>query len=146
MAAPHRIGAELMDGIGTGRRPRVALIVDHPQRDLDGLVLVAAHLARAGADALLVPMYQKHEAQLLGADVIVVNYVRAANLPFLRSSRRLGLPTVVLDTEGGVVSDKTSYAERISTYLEYADLYLVWGEALVRHSSRSRRRAASRSR
>jgi surface carbohydrate biosynthesis protein len=115
--------------LGLARVPRIALVVDHPQRDLDGLVLGAAQLAKAGADVFLVPMYHKHEAQLLGPDVVLLNYVRPANLPFLLGCRALGISVAVLDTEGGVVGDPADYAARIERYLPHVNLYLAWGEA-----------------
>jgi surface carbohydrate biosynthesis protein len=106
--------------------PRLCLIVDHPARDLDGLVLLARELAARGAEVFLVPMYETQEVFLLRPDRVLVNYVRFANLEFLRTCRRLGIDVAVLDTEGGVV-DLAAYRRDVAPYLPHVDRYLLWG-------------------
>ena len=118
---------------------RVALIVDNPARDLDGLVLVARALAARGASALLVPMYQQGiDLPLLAPDAVVVNFVRAANVDLLRAYRALGIRTVVLDTEGGILSSRGANAPatwarrfRDAGHGELVDLHCFWGPALA---------------
>jgi surface carbohydrate biosynthesis protein len=106
---------------------RVCLIVDHPLRDLDGLVLVAAELARRNVEVFLVPMYHRHEVFLLRSDIVLVNYIRFANVGFIESCRRLGIRVGVLDTEGGVQKDVHAFARRICPYLDRVSLYCTWG-------------------
>lgn len=108
---------------------RACLVVDHPLRDLDGLVLVGAELAARGWRVDLVPMYHKHEVFLLAPDVLLINYVRFANIDFVRSCRRLGIPVVVLDTEGGVRQDLGVYAEQLRPYAGDISMLCVWGHA-----------------
>lgn len=105
---------------------RVCLIVDHPLRDLDGLVLVAAHLAAGGTEVFLVPMYQKHEVWLLRPDVVLLNYVRHAHADFIRTCLAGGIRVGVLDTEGGV-RDFSTFADQVEPYLPGVSLYCVWG-------------------
>ena len=119
---------------------RIGLVVDHPRRDLEGLVLLArALLARAQAP-VLVPMYQQAVDQaLLDLDAIVVNYYRPNNAASLRRWRSAGLVTFVLDTEGGVLSEAGHDSpEAFATGLKALDAaygvdgYLFWGDRLAR--------------
>lgn len=113
-----------MGSFGIGR---VCLIVDHPLRDLDGLVLVACELARRNLETVLVPMYHRHEVFLLRPDLVLVNYIRFANVGFIETCRRLGIRVGVLDTEGGVQKDVGAFARRICPYLDRLSLYCTWG-------------------
>ncbi|MGQ0550953.1 MAG: surface carbohydrate biosynthesis protein [Armatimonadota bacterium] len=113
--------------MGSSRIGRVCLIVDHPLRDLDGLVLVACELARRNLEAILVPMYHRHEVFLLRPDLVLVNYIRFANVGFIETCRRLGIRVGVLDTEGGVQKDVGAFARRICPYLDHVSLYCTWG-------------------
>jgi surface carbohydrate biosynthesis protein len=106
---------------------RACLIVDHPLRDLDGLVLLGLELVRRNYEVFLVPMYQKQEVLLLRPDIVVVNYVRYANGAFVALCRRLGITVAVLDTEGGVRGDFSGFAASVEPYLDDVSLYCVWG-------------------
>jgi hypothetical protein len=56
------------------QRPLVAMVVDHPQRDLPGVVIVAADLAAAGCDVVLVPLnLLAAEVFSLAPDLVVLN-------------------------------------------------------------------------
>src|SRR6516162_3041047 len=103
MSQPHPGSGCARDG---GGPVRIGLVVDHPRRDLDGLVLLALALLARGARPVLVPMYQQGlEQALLRLDAIVVNYYRPNNAQILRRWRAEHLATFVLDTEGGVLSE-----------------------------------------
>src|SRR5947209_3853535 len=104
---------------------RVCLLVDHPLRDLDGLLLVAGHLAAAGTEVFLVPMYQKHEVWLLRPDLVLVNYLRHAHASFLKTCLAGGIQVAVLDTEGGV-RDFSGFSAEVEPYLPGISLYCVW--------------------
>src|SRR4051812_4307664 len=85
---------------------RIGLVVDHPKRDLAGIVLLAYQLASRGASVVIVPMYEQAvDVPRLGLDTLVVNYARDANLDLMRSFADAGLALYVLDTEGGVLAD-----------------------------------------
>lgn len=117
---------------------RVALVLDNPKRDLNGLLIVAHHLLSAGNEVVVVPMYQQgYDVPLLAPDAIVVNYARPVNARLLASYREMGIPVVVMDTEGGVLSESgsdapenwaRSFRERGTAGL--VDRYLFWGERL----------------
>lgn len=113
-------------------RPRVCLIVDNPLRDLDGLVLLAWQLAHRGVEAWLVPMYeQSFDVRAIGADLVLVNYVRSNNIDHLMAYRREGIRVGVLDTEGvgGKTPDEFAALVASSGGAAAVDLYCVWGAA-----------------
>jgi surface carbohydrate biosynthesis protein len=117
------------------RRPKVGLIVDNPKRDLAGLVLVAHELLKLEIDAYIIPMYQQgYDVPLIMPDAVVVNYARVTNLELLRSYRELGIAVIVLDTEGGILSEGGSDSPEnwARMFKENAldlcvDRYLFWG-------------------
>jgi len=117
---------------------RVCLIVDHPVRDLDGMVLLACELAKRGIEVYLVPMYQRYEVFLFQPDLVLVNYVRFANISFIEACNKLGILIGVLDTEGGIRKDVEAFAKAASPYLDQLSLYCLWGrrqlEALSKYA------------
>lgn len=111
---------------------RIGLIVDNPLRDLDGLVLLAWHLAGIGCEVFLIPMYdQACDVLALSLDIVVVNYVRSNNRDLLATYRRAGIRVVVLDTEGTAGKTIDDFAKFVSRMRcsECVDLYLLWGPA-----------------
>jgi surface carbohydrate biosynthesis protein len=116
----------------------VALVVDSPKRDLDGVLLVAYQLALQGADAYIVPMYQQgYDVPLLRPDAVLANYARENNRELLAAYRALGICVAVLDTEGGVLSESGSdspaswaRAVQASGLGSCIDEYFFWGEKL----------------
>lgn len=117
---------------------RIGLVVDHPQRDLDGLCLVAQLLAERGHEAVLLPFYTQHfDLPNVALDAIVLNYVRPANLALVEAAAARGIALVVLDTEGGLIpEDGPTSAQGIARFLRSSGLdqqlalYLFWGEQL----------------
>jgi surface carbohydrate biosynthesis protein len=117
---------------------RVGLVVDHPKRDLAGVVLLAYQLASRGASVVIVPMYEQGvDVPRLGLDTLVVNYARDANLDLMRSFADAGLALYVLDTEGGVLADKGGNSPaamaayvRNSGYGDILSGYFFWGSRL----------------
>jgi surface carbohydrate biosynthesis protein len=117
---------------------RIGLVVDHPKRDLAGAVLLGYQLARRGAAAVLVPMYEQAvDVPRLGLDALVANYARAANLDLMRGFAKAGLALYVLDTEGGVLAEKGGNSPpamaahiRESGYADILSGYFFWGSRL----------------
>ena len=117
---------------------RVAIIVDSPKRDFDGALLTAYQLARRGAEAFLVPMYQQgYDLPWLCPDGVIVNYARENNRELLAAYRSLGICVMVMDTEGGVLSDAGLDAPlnwartmRGGGLGPYVDRYFFWGSRL----------------
>lgn len=114
------------------KRPCVCLIIDNPLRDLDGLVLLGWQLARQGVDAWLVPMYeQSFDVRAIGADLVLVNYVRSNNIDHVMAYRREGIRVGVLDTEGVGGKTPAEFAALVASSGGSAavELYCVWGVA-----------------
>ena len=114
-------------------RPRIGLVLDHPRRDMLGLVLVALELAEAGASAVIIPQYGAWiDARLAKLDAMVFNYARPGNMPAIRAVADSKADIFVLDTEGYLSSDKHSMllealsGLKVSRFLQG---YFVWGEA-----------------
>jgi surface carbohydrate biosynthesis protein len=94
----------------TRPRPSVALIVDQPQRDLAGMVLIALELCRREVVCHLVPMnLAGKELGAVAPDFILLNYFRTSNQSLARQLIEAGIRLGVLDTEGAVVPDEGWY-------------------------------------
>jgi surface carbohydrate biosynthesis protein len=122
-------------GVAWVNRPRVCLVVDNPLRDLDGLVLLGWQLARRGVEAWLIPMYeQSFDVRAIGADFVLLNYVRANNLDHVMAYRREGIRVGVLDTEGVGGKTPAEFAALVASSggAVAVDLYCVWGVAQQR--------------
>lgn len=95
---------------------RIALVVDHPQRDLPGLVLVAGRLCEAGATCYLAPLdLQARELTALAPDLVLLNYLRRNNQALAGALQHAGVRVAVLDTEGGVMESPEVYERTMAT-------------------------------
>jgi surface carbohydrate biosynthesis protein len=124
----------------TARAPRplrIALTVNHPQRDLAGIVLTARALCQRGATCFLTPAnLQEWEIWALAPDFVVLHYARRGIDEFVRRLVRAGIPFGVLDAEGGVWESCDAYTELLwpdRTLLAQARPFCAWGPALAEH-------------
>ena len=77
----------------------VGLVIDNPERDLEGLVLLGAHLVKMGFSVLLIPFYkQRYVAKTEKIDVLVLNYLRPNNLDVFFEYKRQAIKVAVLDS------------------------------------------------
>lgn len=114
---------------------KVALVVDNPLRDLDGLVLLAWQLAQRKVEAWLVPMYdQSFDVRAIGVDFVLLNYIRPNNLDHFYAYKAEGIKVGVLDTEGIAGRSSAEFAGFVGKTggAQFADLYCVWGPAQLR--------------
>jgi surface carbohydrate biosynthesis protein len=116
------------------RAPHVAMVVDHPERDLAGLVLTALDLAQRGVVCHLVPLnLQEREIWALAPDFVLFNYLRRSNEQFARELAAAGIAFGVLDTEGAIWPDPDEYASllwRDVPLLHKARCVCMWGARL----------------
>jgi surface carbohydrate biosynthesis protein len=120
------------------KSPRVGLVVDHPLRDLPGMVLLALELAQRGIETALIPLYEQGvDVPLMALDSVVLNFARQVNEPLAQKYALLGIPVFVMDTEGGILSDKGRVAPRSiaafvrdSAFAKVLSGYFFWGEAM----------------
>lgn len=115
-------------------RPKVGLVVDHPQRDLPGLVLVARRLCDFGCDAYLIPLnLLAAEVFSLVPDFVLFNYLRRNIEPVLRGCLSAGISFGVLDTEGGLYGDLGLYGKTLTDDPEVrggVKTVCVWGRKM----------------
>ncbi len=121
----------------TARAPRIAIVLDHPQRDLAGIVLLAHELCQRGAVCHIVPLnLQEEEVWSLAPDFVLLNFVRRGNDRFATRMLDAGIPFGVLDTEGGVWDAPTSYSSMLwsdTELLHRVSQACMWGPRLAEH-------------
>lgn len=114
------------------RKLRIALIVDHPLRDLPGLSLIAYSLAQQNFDVFLVPMYaQERECLSLAPDFVLLNYLRKNNEVFAARLMDSNIQFGINDTEGGFYGDLSFYGNVLSrdqNLYDFLNCNLVWGK------------------
>ena len=116
----------------------IGIILDHPKRDLAGVVMIAYSLAVRGHRTSIIPLYdQAVDVPLLELDAVIVNYARPANIDLVKGYADMGLPIFVMDTEGGILAEDGANApDQLADFIRqsgYADLlsgYLFWGPRL----------------
>jgi surface carbohydrate biosynthesis protein len=118
-------------------RPKIALMVDHPQRDLAGLVLTAFELAQHGAVCYLVPsILRRSEIWSLRPDLVMLFFLRRSYERFARHFLQAGIQFGLLDSEGGVWPDFESYTELLwddRALFREARPVCMWGPKLAEH-------------
>tara|TARA_B100000575_G_scaffold294301_2_gene309369 strand:- start:2644 stop:4047 length:1404 start_codon:yes stop_codon:yes gene_type:complete len=116
---------------------RIGLVVDNPNRDLKGLILVARALIDDGfAAVFLIPMYyQRTDIQVLKLDALIINYARKNNKSLIQHYVSIGIKVFVLDTEGGILSTDSTDSPKNWAKLFYKDGfsdlisgYFFWGK------------------
>lgn len=124
------------DGAETFAKPkgvRVGLVLDHPQRDMTGILLLALELARAGATVVVLPSYLSWiGAALTKVDAVVYNYARKSNFKVLQWLAQRDKDLFILDTEGYLSSDRHKMlldAIRPLGLGRWLQGYFVWGPA-----------------
>ncbi len=117
------------------KKTRIALIVDHPLRDLPGLALIAKDLAQKNCEVFLVPMYnQERECLALAPDFVLLNYLRKNNEHFVHRLKKCGIQYGINDTEGGFYGDLDYYGSVLSLdrdLNENVRCNLVWGQKML---------------
>ena len=119
------------------RPPRVALIVDHPERDLAGLVLTSLDLVQRGVVCHLVPVnLQEREVWALEPDFVLFNYLRRSNERFAAELMNAGIAFGSIDTEGAIWPDMDEYASLLwhdARQLREVRCVCIWGQRLADH-------------
>lgn len=115
-------------------KPLIALVVDHPLRDLPGLVLLANRLAIQGADVCLIPLnLLMAETFALAPDFLLMNNLRRTTEPVLTGCLDSGIKYGMLDTEGGLYGDLSFFR---STFTDRQDIRdglscnFLWGKKI----------------
>jgi len=115
-------------------------MMDHPQRDLAGLLLVAFDLCQHGVTCHIVPAnLQNKEIWALEPDFVLLNLFRRGNEKLARHLVEAGIPFGLLDTEGGVWESLESYRELLWTdgeLLKRAACVCNWGPKMAEYTTR----------
>ncbi len=109
---------------------KVCLIVDNPLRDLEGIILIAWHLAKQNIVCYLVPMYcQAFDIIAIKPNIIVTNYLRPNNIKLLQRYKKENIKICVLDTEGSPGKNIENFSQFIFNIKDrnLVDLYCLWG-------------------
>ena len=117
----------------------LAIIVDHPRRDLPSIVKLSEHLilSKNINEVILVPSYYvdhfllsnlfKHKVK-----VVIFNHIRINFCDRIKYSSTRGKRNIVYDSEGcpgpnGLWLEKVF--KKSLNYLKFVDHYLFWGKA-----------------
>lgn len=116
------------------RNPKVLIIVDHPNRDLRGLLLIAVELASRGFEVSLTP-HNLAEFQVwrFCPNLVVLNYLRTNNQHLVSDLIRAGIEFCVLDTEGGVFENYDVFLKSLTPkrdLLQKCAGYFAWGKKI----------------
>lgn len=116
---------------------RVALVLDHPTRDLAGIVHTAFELCTRGLTCHIVPLNaMEREVLALAPDIVVLNYFRSGQETSIRKLVNARIRLSVLDTEGAVWRSPDEYTELLwqDPKLRAALRRLcAWGEGMAEY-------------
>ena len=116
---------------------RIALVVDHPLRDLPSLVLLACRLCQHGVTCHLVPLNLMGEIWMLAPDFVLLNYLNVANQKLVRQLLDSGIKVGVLDTEGAARLEIAAKILAPDPELRFGiSFYCCWGTKLREHAKR----------
>jgi surface carbohydrate biosynthesis protein len=105
-----------------------------PDRDLPGLVLVAAALAKAGVECFIIPHnLATKEGLYLHLDLVLLNYLRRTNEDLAREFFENGTIVTVLDQEGGVMPDVDWFQSKLpeASIRKMVRVFFAWGQHLA---------------
>jgi surface carbohydrate biosynthesis protein len=113
-----------------------ALIVDHPRRDLAGMLYIANGLLKEFKKVYLIPFYHDYEIFLNKPDVVIYTDLRKKNHFLLKKLKKSGCKVVILDNEGvmfGSIKKNNQIIDMIKLLVNHENLYdkyMLWGSDL----------------
>ncbi|MCY4644219.1 MAG: hypothetical protein OXB88_06330 [Bacteriovoracales bacterium] len=115
---------------------KIAIIIDHPVRDLQGNTLLAENLADKGHQVFLVPMrFQARDIFAIAPDYVLINYFRENNKDFIEKIIDSNIKLALLDTEGGFFDDELSEYKKVVRFndniLKNVTRVFTWGRRLT---------------
>lgn len=123
------------------KKIKIAIIIDHPDRDLDGLILLSHFFLRKNYEIMLVPMYyHSFEIPFIKPDVILLNNIGEHNSKFIKRYKSYGCIIALLNSEEGIRSVKMGADHPLkmaqlfkkNKYYKYIDLYFCWGSYVAK--------------
>lgn len=115
-------------------KKKVCIVVDHPDRDLDGILYLINILKQDNFTYFLVPFYNFREIYLIKPHVVILNHSRWIYSNLIKILHSLGITILVQDTEGGMVTthlikEYISYND-LENNLKYIKAYLIWSKKI----------------
>ena len=111
---------------------KVALILDHPSRDLDYISDIALSISESGIKTYIVPSNMRHrELLLLKPDYVLYTNHRDTSANEIRILKEVGVSIGVLETEQCVTDaffEKYQIPKNIQTLKTDISDFFVWGE------------------
>lgn len=116
---------------------RVALVLDNPQRDLDGAALLASEVARRGMICHFVPAsLRARELHSLAPDYALLYHLRRGSERLVSQLHQAGVRIGVLDNEGGIWPDLSTYTGLLVPSAEIREMITcvcAWGPRVAQH-------------
>ena len=113
---------------------KICLILDHPQRDLDGCLKLINKIYDHFEKIDIIPMYHIYELFLKNYDVIILQNLRPENIKIAKILKKSNKFVFVIDNEGmpfGWLKDKSylnTFVENTSKSLNLIYEYFLWGD------------------
>jgi len=119
-------------------KKKICIIVDHPLRELDYLLLISYKLLeKSDYEIFLVEQYKKELIFLIKPDLVILPHVRENMMPIIIESKKKNILIAIVETEGGFtgkfVSGRDQYYKKA---LKYSDFYFIWGRDIFNYIKR----------
>ncbi|CAN1593623.1 Surface carbohydrate biosynthesis protein [Candidatus Pelagibacterales bacterium] len=112
---------------------KIAIVIDHPQRDLQGLMYLAEKLVKRGQKVFIVQFYEinffllKYSKDI---DLIIFNFFRKSNLDTIIAAKYINKKVIIYDQEGASGYDGISIKNnflKLKKNIQLVDGFLFWG-------------------
>ena len=113
---------------------KICIVVDHPDRDLNGYIYLISKLKLKQAVYYLVPYYNFREIYIIRPDIVILNHSRWIYSNFLKILKTLNTSIFILDTEGGMITmdliKEYILFSQIKKNVNYVDGFFIWSDKI----------------
>ena len=113
---------------------KICIVVDHPDRDLNGYIYLISKLKLKQAVYYLVPYYNFREIYIIRPDIVILNHSRWIYSNFLKILKILNTSIFILDTEGGMITmdliKEYILFSQIKKNVNYVDGFFIWSDKI----------------
>jgi len=110
---------------------KINIVVDHPDRDLDGMLILKNKLEAKNIYVTIIPYYFINKIFLSPPNMVIFPHYRKEFFGHLNLIRKSNILIAILDTEGGFFSDSNGfnyYLKNVYNSISKVDLYFLWGQ------------------
>jgi len=127
---------------------KICIVVDHPDRDLNGYIYLITKLKLSKVTYYLVPYYNFREIYVIRPDIVILNHSRWIFSNFIKILKKLNTSLFILDTEGGMITEDLikeyiSFSQ-IQKNINYVDGYFIWSEKIKKEILKSKKNLNSK--